>query len=725
MQSMGYGSWYVGVALGLVLFAPWARATTPDDSIEEILVVGARLPQPAADVAATVDVISRDELLQSLVVRTSDVVRYVPGVSLSQGGTRFGDSDFTIRGLSGNRVLQLVDGIPVADQFDVGDFSDATQDYLVPDAIERIEILRGPASSLFGSDALGGVVAVVTRDPDDFLEGQSMRVAGSSTYSGADDSRIVNGAIAASGDRLAGVLHLSRLDGHELDHAASGPTDHLDRRREAFMTKVTYDLGGGQQLRLRADGFDEHVDSQLRTVLGYGRRYVTTTSLEGDDERRRWSAGIGYDFTADLTLVDAGRVDVYTSSTRVEQLTDEVRATATPALAIEREFDYEQDIVGVIADMERRFAVGATSHRIGWGASYDRRTVNEYRNGYQIDLTTGAGTSTLLGETMPVRDFPDSTIAEFGVYVLDEITYGRWALIPGARFDDYRLDAREDSLYRADNPTSTAVDVDETSVSPKLGMLYRVTDQTTLFAQYAHGFRAPPFEDVNIGLDIPRFNIRAIPNPELDPETSDGLEFGVRVNTARVAFSASLFGVDYEDFIESKVNLGADPDSGVILFQSQNIAKAQVYGAEFKVDVDLDDWLAGVSAGVAGNWTRGENQTNDEPLNSVDPPELVLQLAWTPRDSLRFALMSNLVDGQQRIDEGTANLFAPDSYVTFDLLATVRPANNVRIDMGVFNALDETYWSWATVRNRPADDPMIDALSAPGRYGSVSIQVAL
>jgi hemoglobin/transferrin/lactoferrin receptor protein len=131
-----------------------------------------RLLRPVQDVVGTVDVVSRENLRESLAVRMADVVRYVPGVSVTQGGTRFGDEGFTIRGLSGNRVLQLIDGIPVADQFDIGDFSNSTQDYLVPDAISRVEILRGPASTLFGSDALGGVVAVLTRDPEEFLEGE-------------------------------------------------------------------------------------------------------------------------------------------------------------------------------------------------------------------------------------------------------------------------------------------------------------------------------------------------------------------------------------------------------------------------------------------------------------------------------------------------------------------------------------------------------------------------
>ena len=79
---------------------------------------------------------------------------------------------------------------------------------------------------------------------------------------------------------------------------------------------------------------------------------------------------------------------------------------------------------------------------------------------------------------------------------------------------------------------------------------------------------------------------------------------------------------------------------------------------------------------------------------------------------------------QDRIDESNVDLFEPDGYVALDVLATLEPLRNVRIDLGVFNLLDETYWQWSAVRNRPADDPMIGALSAPGRYGSVTVHVA-
>lgn len=690
--------------------------------VEEVVVVGARLPRPVQDVAASVDVITREALRETLAVRAADIVRYTPGVSVASAGTRFGDAEFTIRGLSGNRVLTLIDNVPVADQFDIGDFSNATQDYLVPDAISRVEILRGPASSLFGSDALGGVVVVLTRDPEEFLDGAPVRLASSAQYDGADDSRIVTASVAGRAGDTSAVAHVSTLEGEELDHAAQGATDEVNRERDAVLAKVSHAFGNGDRLRLRTELFDETVDVDVASILGY-RRYVNTTSMRGDDRRERRSFGVGYDFAREF--VDDARIDVYYASTRVEQMTHEVREIAVPPVALEREFDYEQDVYGLSADFERRFDVGGLTHRVGWGTTGSRRRVEEYRNGLQTNLETGASTNVLLGETMPVRDFPTSTIDEWGVYVLDEIAIDRFSIIPAVRFDDYSMDADADARYLEDNPSSQVVDLDETSLSPKLGVIHRTTESLTLFAQYSEGFRAPPFEDVNIGFDIPRFNYRAIPNPDLEPETSQGLELGARISTELVVANVALFGVDYDDFIESRVNLGPDPETGTLIFQSRNVARARVQGVEFDVDVDLDRWLAGVSLGVAANYTRGENRVTDEPLNSIDPTELVLRARWRANDRVRLALVATAVDGQDRVDETTIDLFTPDAFVTLDAFATFEPTSRVRFDVGVFNLFDDTHWRWAAVRGRPVDDPMIGALSAPGRYGSVAVHVAL
>jgi hemoglobin/transferrin/lactoferrin receptor protein len=722
-QQKHFGRFAVGVSALLLMTDPVPALAERDLKVEEIVVVGTRWPRPVQDVAATVDVVTRADLLSSLATRGADIVRYTPGVSVAGAGTRFGDAEFSIRGLAGNRVLTLIDGVPLADQFDIGDFSNATQDYVVPDAISRVEILRGPASTLFGSDALGGVVAVLTRDPEEMLRESPLHADASALYSGADDSRVLSTSVAARGGSTTGALFLTRLDGHELDHAAKGREDPLDRERKAALVKVHHTLANGHRLRLRGDTFEESVEADLTTVLGWGRRYATTTSLVADDHRERFSVGAGYDFSGEP--IDDARIDVFFASTRVEQVTREVRDIANPPVALHREFDYEQDSSGLSLGFEHRFDAGGVGHRLGWGVDMRRRTVEEYRYGVETNLATGSTTNVLLGEVMPVRDFPRSTVDEAGVYLHDEIELGRLSLIPGLRFDDYSMSADADAMYREDNPSTPVVDVDERALSPKLGVLYRASDGISLFAQYAHGFRAPPFEDVNIGFDIPRFNYRAIPNPDLRPETSDGVELGVRFTTDAVRASVAVFGADYDDLIETRVNLGIDPDSGALIFQSRNVARARVYGAEFKIEALLDRWLDGLSASLAANLTRGENRATDEPLNSVDPAEAILGLRFAPSEALSFSLLSTFVGAQDRVDETTVDLFTPGRFTNVDAFATWRPRPSLRIDVGVFNVFDASYWRWSAVRGRPEGDPMIDALSAPGRYGSVALHVSL
>ncbi|MEQ8857441.1 MAG: TonB-dependent receptor [Pseudomonadales bacterium] len=694
-----------------------------DERIEEILVVGARLPRPVQDVVGTVDVITRDALIEQIAVGAEDVVRYVPGVSVARADSRFGATEFTIRGLSGNRVTTLIDGVPVADQFDVGAFANAGQDYLIADAVSRIEILRGPASTLFGSDALGGVVAVVTRDPDEYLGAESLAATAAAAYSGADQARVMNGSIAGRSGALAGVLHASYLAAEQRDASGTSLEEPLDRDRGAAVLKLAYTLPGGNALRLKGETFDEQVSSRPEAVLGFGRQFRNTTFLAGDDRRTRRALQLEFAFAGPGGWVDAGRVIGYGQRSRTDQRTDERRDLLEPPVAIERRFNYRVDDVGLLLDLESGFDLAGVSHRLGWGASVRRSTVEELRDGLERNLDTGAVSSVLLGETLPVRDFPNSKVLEAAVYLHDEVSLGPVTVIPGVRLEHYRLDADVDAVFREDFPTTPAVDVSESALAPRLGLQWRLAPGVDLFAQYAHGFRAPPFEDVNIGLDfsVP-FNVRAIANPDLRSETSDGLELGLKYRGDAIGFTATLFGADYDDFIESKASLGFDPASGALLFQSRNIERARIYGAELSVVARLTPSL---DLQAAASWTRGENRVTDEPLNTVDPPSLMTRLIWQPTARWQGTLALRAAAAQNRVDDSAATLFEPDGYALLDVTVGYAPNDRVRVNLGVFNVADQTYWHWASVRGRPEGDPLVDLLAGPGRYGALSLRVDL
>jgi hemoglobin/transferrin/lactoferrin receptor protein len=713
------GNLATAIALLLACEALWAAPAGP---MEEILVVGARLPRPVQDVVGTVDVITRDALLDAIALNAVDLVRYTPGISVAEASTRFGATEFTIRGLSGNRVTILVDGVPAADQFDIGAFSNAGQDYIVPDTISRVEILRGPASTLFGSDALGGVVAIVTRDPEEYLDGQRSRMAASAAYSGADRGRQLTASGAARMGAVTGVVHASMLEAGERDAAGTRNEDPLDRSRAAAMLKLHLPLANGDSIRLKGEYFEEDVASRPEAVMGYSRQFRNTTALRGDDERTRHGLQVEYDFAIDAAWADGGRLNVYRQRSRTNQRTEEERAALNPPQEIARVFDYRHEDLGVLLDLESRFDVGAYSHRLGWGVGVTRSTVEERRDGWLRNGITGATSRQLLGEVMPVRDFPNSTILEAGLFVHDEIARGAFTLIPALRVESYRLDARADALYRADNPLTAVEDVSEFALAPKLGLQWRVGDGLDLFAQYTRGFRAPPFEDVNIGLDIPMFNVRAVPNPELEAETSDGAELGLRFAGAIHALQVTLFAADYRNFIESKVALGPEPGTGVLLFQSLNIERARVYGAEASFAMPL---AAALDLELAAAWTRGEDRGSGQPLNTVDPPALVTRLHWRPTPRWAGSLSVTAVAAQSRVDERRADLFQPDGYAIVDLSARYLLRNDMRLSMGLFNLTDRQHWRWASVRGRPEGDPLIEVMAAPARYAAVSLHVGL
>ena len=303
-----------------------------------------------------------------------------------------------------------------------------------------------------------------------------------------------------------------------------------------------------------------------------------------------------------------------------------------------------------------------------------------------------------------------------GAYIEDAMTFGDWSVIGALRADRYDLDAKRDPMYEADYPFAEIASISDSEVSPKLGLVWRPRDSVDLYLQYSHGFRAPPYEDANIGLELPVFNVRAIPNPDLRSETSDGVDLGVRWRGERGSLHLSLFRTDYNDFIESKVRLGPDPDTGRILFQSQNVQEAVIEGVEAGWSVEVDRMPGEFSLDGSFYWARGENRDNGQPLNSVGPAQAVIGIDWATTDgNWHTRLRATFTDGWSDLDESGGELFKPPGHAVFDLYVTRDLGDRVRLRGGVTNLADKTYWSWSDVRGLGPTDPVIPYLARPGR----------
>ena len=704
-----------------------ARADADDsinEPIDQIVVVAHKDERSVREIAANVTVISRTDLNNELAVSLADMFRYVPGVDYEAAGTRFGTEGISIRGIGGNRVAILVDGVPMPDQFDTGSFSNATRDFIDAGIVRDIEVLHGPASALYGSAAIGGVMAVRTPDPSDIVRGSGFGGEFLGTWRAADNSQHAQTQLAIAGPSIGVMAGLSWRDGSELDSAAL--SDNIDTRsdqRSTAMLKLVADDHRGDVWRAAYIHQQSDTVSALNSVLGTGR-YRSTTALLGDDESTMDLINVSYEFGEPGGWIDSAVVRGFYETASIRQHTLDERALARTPVSINRLFSYEQDIHGLEFNAWKDLGGDAVAHRLGVGIEYRNRVTEELRDGLSTDLTTGQQTNVLLGEAFPLRDFPISTTRETAVFVEDTMTFGDWTVIAAVRADKFELSPDVDSLYLEDYPSYEPVSLSESDLSPKLGVILKVSPEIDLFAQFSHGFRAPPYSDANVSLDIPFFAYRAIPNPDLKSESSNGIDIGLRWQGLRSSARVSAFRTRYDNFIESKVNLGLDPVSGYTLFQSQNIEKTTIEGLEVGWAIRLGRQESFEFDGSA-YFARGDNDVTDRPLNSVGPAEGVVGLSWFSNDDSRqVRLKATLTEAYDRRDESSGEVFKPAGFAVFDLLMTQKLGDNVSLRAGIYNLADRTYWNWSDVRGFSPDDPILATLARPGRNASLSVSVA-
>ena len=292
------------------------------------------------------------------------------------------------------------------------------------------------------------------------------------------------------------------------------------------------------------------------------------------------------------------------------------------------------------------------------------------------------------------------------------------------RADHYAMRPAVDAMYAEDYPFAEPVSISEFELSPKAGLVYELSSSSEIYLQYSRGFRAPPYEDANISLELPLFNVRAVPNPDLRSERSDGFDVGARFRGTNGRAYVSVFRTEYTDFIESRVRLGADPDSGRILFQSQNIASATIEGIEAGGSVDLSMLVEGLVLDGGIFIARSENRDNGEALNSVGPPQAVAGINWaSPANRLQMSLRGTFTDDWSTRDESGGRLFKPAGYGLVDAYLSYRPGRSLTLRAGVLNLTDRTYWAWTDVRGLAPGDPVIPYLSGPGRRFTVGIDM--
>lgn len=716
-----------------------ASAASPADAKEfdRIQVTATRTERAVVDVPNTVSVIDRQQLDDQLIRDIKQLVRYEPGVTVTSSFGRFGLGGFRIRGLDANRVRIQTDGIAVSDAFSIGSFSNANRNFIDLDTLKRVEIVRGPSSALYGSDALGGVVSFITKDPSDYLEdGKDAYFGGRLGYDSSWDGLLGGATAAFGGERWSGLVNVSHRQGRETENqgsvggfgSARTHPNPQERDGRSLLAKLVYAPDQDHQFALTVEGNEDATDTDLLTQRGLQPLTgATHTSVTARDKQTRARVAVSHEWNG-LASAFADSLDwqLYRQDSETTQDTREERTLPAPTLRDirERQFNFDQRTYGLQANVRKAFGDGVR-HELAYGIDLSRAETRQKRDGLRTFPLTGVGTPVMLPDVFPVRDFPVSETTTAALYVQDEISFagGSVRLVPGLRVDHYRLDPEQDAIFAGDNPGVVLADIRETSVSPKLGMVWKFAPDWSLFGGYARGFRSPPYNDVNIGFTNVQFGYTAIANPDLKPETSDGLEAGVRYAGDAVHASLSGYYNRYDDFIESMRFIGVN-DDGLMVYQSQNVADAQIHGVELKAGADLGAWsraLDGWSLRGAAAWSRGQNRTDDVPLDSVDPLTATLGIAYDA-EAWGAELAGRFVDRKDRVSADT--YYRQPGYGVVDLYAHWNFAPGARVNVGVLNLADRTYIDAGDIALVSAASTTLERYTSPGRTLSASLSVS-
>ena len=713
----------------------YAADVQPAQQVElaPVLVTADRNVQTLDKAAPNVSVIGRKTLNQASAQNLDDMVLYEPGVSVPSDNNRRGHAGINIRGIDGNRILMMVDGVRIPESYAGGGSNGAIsgRDMVESDTLKQVDIVKGPYSALYGSDALGGVVNMVTLSPSDFVDAGKRGYFGlKHSYRGRDRSHGVTATVAGFHENAEGLLMLTRRKGHETENMGSDTSYSTARTATNPQKNNAYNIlakGNIGNERHRLETLYEQYYHANDTVLANGlgsqsRGPVTIATSESNarDRIRRQRIEAGYRYTGEGRLKEAN-LTAYQQKLRTED--DAVDASITRMGTRQlgnstrySDYGFNQTIRGLNGRSVWEFD-GAVKQTVVAGAEYKHTETARPRDSLTVDNLTGAVSKVYAGSTYPNKTFPDSKRKTFSVYAQDSLTFGNGiVLTPALRYEKDKLNTSTDQAYLNANPSGTATRFSDSAFTPSLRLSVPMGEQFTSFATYSQGFRTPPFDSATMAFANTTYGYAVIPNANLKSERSNSFELGMKFKNERTRAQVTAFYNRYRNFIDrTEVGTASIGGRPIIQYQYQNLDRVKTYGAEASAAYKfLLGWQ--VSGSIA--WMRGKQQ-DGTPLDSAYPLNGVLgvdyaQEKWGGDTKLRWSKKHSRVSSD--------SIFQAPGYGVWDVGAWYKPSKNVEIGANIYNIGNKKYWQHADVAGMSRSSVM-DLYTETGRNFAARVQL--
>lgn len=649
------------VAAALVMLSGVA-ATAQEISLEGIVVTTSKVEESAIDALSGSSAVGKEQLDEQFQPDSAaEILKNLPGVGVQQNNRDTGVA-VNIRGLQDfGRVNVLIEG--ARQNFQRSGHAANGVFYIEPEMIKAVEVTRGPTSTIYGSGAIGVVVAFELLDADDILEAgeyAAVRSKGRFATNGEGKFGSETAAIRAGNFDVVGQINGNWSDAYDDGNGVEVPDS--EQTTTSQFVKARWRPAAGHEITTTIINYDsEFVD----------RTEASTTSpliqRDSDLTNRQYTLGYTYAKPED-PLLDFS-ANIYRTITNLDQIR---RSNSTT-----RYFDIVTD--GIDVHNTSRFEFQSVKLALTYGGDAFQDEVDT------LDLTSNGDEFTPSGK----RNVE-------GAFVQSRLTFFEMVDLIGAlRYDQFELSGDD-------------LNSEGSRVSPKVTLGVTPITGATVFATYAEGYRAPALSETLPSGIHPGFPFEILPNVNLRPEVAHNVEAGVNLTydsiiTSSDAFRAKVvaFRNKVDDYIgpDDQTNPGcfAPPFPSCGTFQYVNFGKAKFEGVELEAIYDAKVWFLGINA----SHVRGTDEETGEPILSVRPDQIVATLGMRALDDrFVFGGRGRLVDAQDRIPAGSL-VTVSDGYAIFDLFAEYQLNEATALNVNIDNLFDLTYREYLYPDNSP------------------------
>ncbi len=656
------------------------EADTLDPEIRKlraVVVTATRSRRDVYDVPVRVNILGAEKIESMPALSADDYLRAIPGVSVSRGASFLGSSTVSLRGMGGEagRTLVMIDGVPV----NKSDGGSVNWNAIHAGDIARIEVVKGPGSSIHGGNAMGGVINLITPTPNQKVQGSLSQSIG--TFETANTQASVSGRV---NDLFWGINGRYRNSNGYI----SAYADEVDEYSVAsFLDEYQY--SGRIGYFLSPKQMIEFATSYYLGQRGTGSRYS------------------GYGFENDDFAAPDGAYNEYTglNGRLVYRGQFNQNSHLNITLFGQRE-NYQNIRESIRNERISRYDVESIRDDAGFLSSFNTTIGGSHQLTTGIDLRSGAvdGADIYLTATDKILNL--GKMNQLGVYVQDEMRFGAspWSVLAGLRYDYARFYDGAFLIEEATNQTSFLQDFtgnlnDATfnALSPRISLQYHKKDNYRIYASYSRGFRAPVLDDMcRTGLISGGMKLA---NPELKPEYLDNIELGGDIFLAEdLSIAPAIYyslGTDYHAFIGTGDSLTMNNRNRPIRIKD-NIGKVAIMGAEVALNWKM---VKGVDMMLSYSYNETEireykvfdaqRDDNLEGKAMVYQPRDIFFASLSWRNPIVNAFVSFNYKGAQWLND--INTEEIESYSFIDLHLWRNIYRGLSVGVQVHNLLDQDF----------------------------------